>query len=64
MVDFFKPSEEIKGKSGVIEIKPDFDVNNDTEDMMIRGRDFYAIWVESKGLWSTNEQDAIRIIDN
>jgi len=30
---------------------------------MIRGRDFYAIWVEETGLWSTSEQDAIDIID-
>ena len=30
---------------------------------MIRGRDFYAIWVADKGLWSTDEQDAVRLID-
>ena len=30
---------------------------------MIRGGDFYAIWIEEKGLWSTDEQDAIRLID-
>lgn len=30
---------------------------------MIRGGDFYAIWVEERGLWSTNEQDAIDLID-
>ena len=30
---------------------------------MIRGGDFYAIWDESKGLWSTNQDDAIDMID-
>ena len=30
---------------------------------MIRGGDFYAIWVEERGLWSTDEQDALQIID-
>lgn len=30
---------------------------------MIRGGDFYAIWIEELGLWSTDEQDALRIID-
>lgn len=31
---------------------------------MIRGGGFYAIWMEDKGLWSTDEYDAIAIIDN
>ena len=30
---------------------------------MIRGGDFYAIWIEELGLWSTNEQDALALID-
>jgi hypothetical protein len=30
---------------------------------MIRGGDFYAIWIEERGLWSTDEQDALRLID-
>ena len=30
---------------------------------MIRGGDFYAIWDEEAGLWSNDEQDALRIID-
>ena len=31
---------------------------------MIRGGDFYAIWLEDKGLWSTSEQDVIRLVDH
>lgn len=30
---------------------------------MIRGGDFYAVWIEERGLWSTNEQDVIRLVD-
>jgi hypothetical protein len=30
---------------------------------MIRGGDFYAVWVEDRGLWSTDEHDVIQLID-
>ena len=30
---------------------------------MVRGGDFYAIWIEELGLWSTDEDDAIQLID-
>lgn len=30
---------------------------------MIRGGDFYAIWIEELRLWSTDEQDALHLID-
>ena len=31
---------------------------------MIRGGDFYAIWLEDRRLWSTDEQDALQLIDH
>lgn len=31
---------------------------------MIRGGDFYAVWVEERGIWSTDEQDALQMIDH
>ena len=34
-----------------------------SSDLMIRGGDFYAIWVEERGLWSTDEEDVVRLID-
>ena len=34
-----------------------------SSDLMIRGGDFYAIWIEDRGLWSTDEQDALQLID-
>lgn len=51
------------GKRQSIEIYPKFVINNRTKDLMIRGGDFYAIWVEDRGLWSTDEQDALDLID-
>ena len=49
-------------KRGVIEIYPRFIIKK-SNDLMIRGGDFYAIWVEELGLWSTDENDALRLID-
>ena len=49
-------------KQGIYEIYPKFIIKN-SSDLMIRGRDFYAIWVEDRGLWSTDEQDALDLID-
>ena len=61
MLDFFTVSTRSK-KPGYIEIYPKFQVKP-TEDLMLRGGDFYAIWVEDRGLWSTNEYDAVQLID-
>lgn len=49
-------------KRGTIEIYPKFLIKKST-DLMIRGGDFYAIWIEERGLWSTDEQDALQLID-
>ena len=49
-------------KRGVLEIYPKFIIRKSC-DLMIRGGDFYAIWMEERGLWSTDEEDAINLID-
>lgn len=61
MLDFFKICVR-NPRKGDLEIYPQFIVD-DTEDLMIRGGDFYAIWDEKKGLWSTKENTASKIID-
>lgn len=61
MVDFLMFSAR-STKRGTIEIYPKFIVRK-SSDLMIRGGDFYAIWDEQKGLWSTDELEALRIID-
>ena len=60
MLDFLMISTR-NTKRG-IEIYPKFILKN-SSDLMIRGGDFYAIWIEELGLWSTDEQDAIQLID-
>ena len=63
MLDFLRVSKR-RNKNGVIEVYPTFVINNKSQDLMIRGGDFYAIWVEENNAWSTDEQDAIHLIDN
>ena len=62
MVDFFIIATK-STKNGGIEIFPKFIINNHSKDLMIRGGDFYAIWLEEEGLWSTEESEVIRLID-
>jgi hypothetical protein len=60
-MDFFQVcTKETRG--GVIEVFPDFTVAR-SKDLMVRARSFYAIWDEAKGLWSTDEYDVQRIVD-
>lgn len=61
-LDFLKVGTR-SPKKNEIEIYPKFIVNNHTKDLMIKGRDFYAIWDERVNLWSTDEQAAIELID-
>ena len=61
MLDFLMISTRSKSK-GTIEIYPKFIIKK-SSDLMIRGGDFYAIWIDELGLWSTDEQDALELID-
>lgn len=60
-VDFYKIRER-SIKRGVTEVFPEFIVGR-SKDLMVRGGDFYAIWDESTGYWSTDEYDVARLID-
>lgn len=61
MIDFMAISTR-STKRGIIEIYPKFIIKK-SSDLMIRGGDFYAVWMEERGLWSTDEQDALQLID-
>ncbi|MDO4292092.1 MAG: DUF5906 domain-containing protein [Eubacteriales bacterium] len=61
MIDFLMISTR-STKRGTMEIYPKFIIKK-SSDLMIRGGDFYAIWIEERGLWSTDEQDALQLID-
>lgn len=60
-MDFYQIIEK-PGKNGVIEIYPDFKACR-SKDLMIRGRSFYAIWDDEKQIWSTDEYDVQRLVD-
>lgn len=63
MVDFLKIATR-STKKGVTEVYPKFVIKNPSSDLMIRGGDFYAVWIEKDNLWSTSEQDLINLVDN
>ena len=62
MLDFFKISTR-QPKKDIVEIYPKFRLYPKSHDLMIRGGDFYAVWIEERGLWSTDEQDCLMLID-
>ena len=66
MLDFLQIEQKFivdKNKGLVIVISPRFDVFK-SEDIMIRGNDFYAIWDEPNKVWSTDYFRALELIDN
>ena len=60
MLDFLRIATREEKKSLVV--YPKFIVRR-SKDLMTRGGDFYAVWVEERGLWSTDEDDLIQMID-
>ena len=61
MLDFVTVTQRIT-KKGTIESSPSFRVVK-SKDLMIRGNAFYAIWDEEQQKWTTDEFEAIRLID-
>lgn len=60
-MDFYKISVK-ELKNGALQLYPDFVVGR-SRDLMVRGRSFYAVWDDEKGLWSTDEYDIQRLVD-
>ena len=58
-----RPHYRIPKKNGLPEIYPIF-ITKKSKDLMIRGGDFYAIWDERKGMWSTEQDDVIDLVDS
>ena len=63
-LDFYQIKRRVIEKKdySYTEVYPDFKVCR-SEDLMVRGKAFYAIWDEERGLWSTDEYDVQRLID-
>lgn len=60
-MDFYRVITKEK-RDGTIEIRPDWKVGR-SKDLMTRGGGFYAVWDESRGLWSTDIYDVQRLVD-
>lgn len=63
MLDFIKIRVASRTKTNNIDVYPEFIVKP-SKDLMIRGRQFYAIWDEENGVWSKEETDVQRLIDD
>jgi len=59
-MDFVKIIE--RSKRDEIEIFPDFQTG-DVEDLLGRGKSFYAVWNEQEGIWSQKENDVQKLVD-
>ena len=62
MLDFLMIAARRAKRGNIVEVYPKFIIEK-SEDLMIRGGDFHAVWMEETKLWSTDENDAIRLID-
>lgn len=60
MLDFVRALVKLTKDASIV--YPDFKVRR-SNDLMIRGSSFYAIWDKEAGLWSTDEFRAIELID-
>ena len=60
-MDFYRIAENLS-KPKEPKLAPSFEVKP-TQDLMIRGKDFYSVWDESKGLWSKDPFTVARLID-
>ena len=63
-MDFFGIKEaDDKGKQGIVTVYPDFRVTR-SKDLMVRAKSFYGIWDEEANMWSQDEFDVQRLVDN
>ena len=60
-MDFYQILTRESKEKGM-ELYPDFVVGR-SQDLMVQGRGFYAIWDEELGLWSRDEYDVQRLVD-
>lgn len=64
MLDFLEVATRSAKKDGktVVEVRPEFLIIK-SKDLMTKGGDFYAVFDEATGLWSTDEDVLIRLVD-
>ena len=59
-MDFFRV--RYKTVKNDVEVFPEFMVHP-SKDLMVRGKNFYAIWDEASGMWNQNEHRVQEIVD-
>lgn len=59
-MDFYRLRTK-RTKEGTF-VYPDFIVQN-SKDLLVKGRSFHAVWDEARGLWSREEIDVARLVD-
>lgn len=52
----------VNNKDGSRKVVPNFRVVR-SQDLMVQGKSFYAVWDEEKGLWSQDEYEVQRLVD-
>lgn len=62
MLDFF--DIETKNSRNGLTVLPNFKIKGTVKDLMVQGKDFYAVWNEKTGLWSRNEYDVQMLVDD
>src|SRR3954471_14655652 len=60
-VDFYKIRTKVV--KGVTQAYPDWQIDH-FDDLMVRGGSFYAVWNDHVGMWSTNELDVQKFVDD
>lgn len=64
-MDFYQISEKVDGRKKDVDelvIFPNWTIGR-TNDLMVQGGAFYAIWDEENRIWSTDEYDVQRLVD-
>ena len=62
-LDFVRIAVVEHPRKKTLEITPKFIVGKKSNDLMTRGCDFYAVWDERKGMWSTDEDTVTQLVD-
>ena len=60
-MDFYRI--RVKETKGVPQAYPDWIIDT-FDDLMVRGGSFYAVWDDNIGMWSTDEFDVQRLVDD
>ena len=61
MLDFIRPYHTMKHGQAVIQTDYIYERSN---DLMVRGGKFYAVWDERRKVWTTSEFDLLTLIDS